>query len=87
MERLCDRQFPNIFLNNFNRMIFLDVNYYSEKEKPPQFLTLKLNLILTISSNIFSNPGDVNSMKMTMITMKPSKKENKTYLTVGQVSL
>lgn len=86
MERLCDRQFPNIFLNNFNKMIFLDINYYSEK-KTPQFLTLKLNLILTISSNIFSNPGDVNSMKMTMITMRPSKKENKTYLTVGQVSL
>lgn len=87
MERLCDRQFPNIFLNNFNRMIFLDINYYSEKKKTPQFLTLKLNLILTLSSNIFSNPGDVNSMRMTMITMKPSKKENKTYLTVGQVSL
>lgn len=87
MERLCDRQFPNIFLNNFNRMIFLDINYYSEKKKTPQFLTLKLNLILTLSSNIFSNPGDVNSMRMTMITMKPFKKENKTYLTVGQVSL
>lgn len=86
MERLCDRQFPNIFLNNFNKMIFLDINYYSEKKKNPQFLTLKLNLIL-ISSNIFSNPGDVNGMKMTMITMRPSKKENKTYLTVGQVSL
>lgn len=87
MERLGDRQFPNIFLNNFNKMIFLDINYYSEKKKTPQFLTLKLNLILTISSNIFSNPGDVNSMTMTMITMRPSKKENKTYLTVGQVSL
>lgn len=64
MERLGDRQFPNIFLNNFNKMIFLDINYYSEKKKTTQFLTLKLNLILTISSNIFSNPGDVNSMKI-----------------------
>lgn len=35
MERLGDRQFPNIFLNNFNRMIFLDINYYSEKKKNP----------------------------------------------------
>lgn len=35
MERLGDRQFPNIFLNNFNKMIFLDINYYSEKKKKP----------------------------------------------------
>lgn len=39
MERLGDRQFPNIFLNNFNKLIFLDINYYSENKKPPQFLT------------------------------------------------
>lgn len=37
MERLGDRQFPNIFLNNFNKMIFLDINYHSEKKKPHNF--------------------------------------------------
>lgn len=37
MERLGDRQFPNIFLNNFNKLIFLVINYYSEKKKTHNF--------------------------------------------------
>lgn len=35
MERLGDRQFPNIFLNNFNKMIFSSHKLLFRKEKKP----------------------------------------------------